>query len=83
MKYAQQNGVQINVAESLRSMIEMNPEGALQYAKSLYQKDKNINVREIADMFLQRNRIQEFTSLLFDCMRENRPEDASYQTKVL
>lgn len=58
MKYAQQNGVQINVAESLRSMIDMNSEGALQYAKSLYQKDKNINVREIADMFLQRNRIQ-------------------------
>lgn len=45
MKYAQQNGVQVNVAESLRSMIDMNPEGALQYAKSLYQKDKNINVR--------------------------------------
>jgi clathrin heavy chain len=83
MKYAQLNGVQVNVAESLRSMIDMNPEGALQYAKSLYQKDKNINVREIADMFLQRNRIQEFTSLLFDCMRENRAEDANYQTKVL
>ncbi len=83
MKYAAQNGVQVNVAESLRSMIDINPEGALQYAKSLYQKDKNINVREIADLFLQRNRIQEFTSLLFDCMRENRPEDANYQTKVL
>lgn len=69
MKYAQQNGVQVNIAESLRSMIDMNPEGALQYAKSLYQKDKNINVHEIADLFLQRNRIQEFTSLLFDCMR--------------
>lgn len=58
MKYAAQNGVQVNVAESLRSMIDMNPEGALQYAKSLYQKDKNINVREIGDLFLQRNRIQ-------------------------
>lgn len=64
-------------------MIDMNPEGALQYAKSLYQKDRNINVREIADMFLQRNRIQEYTSLLFDCMRDNKPEDANYQTKVL
>ena len=58
MKYAQQNGVQINVAESLRSMIDINPEGAVQYAKSLYQKDRNINVHQIADMFLQRNRIQ-------------------------
>lgn len=58
MKYAQANGVQINIAESLRSMIDINPEGALQYAKSLYQKDKNLNVHQLADLFLQRNRIQ-------------------------
>jgi hypothetical protein len=58
MKYAQANGVQINIAESLRSMIDINPEGALQYAKSLYQKDKNLNVQQLADLFLQRNRIQ-------------------------
>jgi hypothetical protein len=38
-------------------MIDMNPKGALQYAKSLYQKDKTINIHQIADMFLQRNRI--------------------------
>jgi clathrin heavy chain len=61
----------------------VNPEGALQFAKKLYERNKNLNVHQIADLFLQRNRIQEFTSLLFDCMRENRPEDANYQTKVL
>lgn len=42
-----------------------------------------MNIHSIADMFLQRNRIQEFTSLLFDCMRNNKQEDAKYQTKVL
>lgn len=64
-------------------MVDVNPEGALQFAKKIYEKNKGLNIHQIADLFLQRNRIQEFTSLLFDCMRENKPEDANYQTKVL
>lgn len=68
-KYAQEKGIPIDYSETLRSMMDVNPEGALQFAKKLYEKDKNLNVHQIADMFLQRNRIQEFTSLLFDCMR--------------
>jgi clathrin heavy chain len=82
-KYAQMKGIPVDYSESLRSMMDVNPEGALQFAKKLYEKDKNLNVHQIADMFLQRNRIQEFTSLCFDCMRQNKPEDARYQTKVL
>ena len=82
-KYAQAKGIPVDYSESLRSMMDVNPEGALQFAKKLYEKDKNLNVHQIADMFLQRNRIQEFTSLCFDCMRQNKPEDAPYQTKVL
>lgn len=81
--YAAKNNFQIDYAEQLRNMVEVNPEGALSFAKKLYEKNKNMNIHQIADLFLQRNRIQEFTSLLFDCMRENKAEDASYQTKVL
>lgn len=81
--YAGQVGFEIDYTEQLRNMIDINPEGALQFAKKIYERNKNLNVHQIADLFLQRNRIQEFTSLLFDCMRENRPEDANYQTKVL
>ena len=82
-KYAANAGIPIDYSESLRSMMDVNPEGALNYAKKLYEKDRSMNIHQIADMFLQRNRIQEFTSLLFDCMRDNKPEDAPYQTKVL
>lgn len=56
--YAQQKGVPIDYSETLRSMMDVNPEGALQFAKKLYEKDKNLNVHQIADLFLQRNRIQ-------------------------
>lgn len=38
--------------------MDTNPEGAVNYAKKLYEKDKSMNIHQIADMFLQRNRIQ-------------------------
>jgi clathrin heavy chain len=83
MKFAQDTGTPLDMGTTLNSMIETNPEGALKLAKSLWEKNKDTNVHQIADMFLRRNRIQEFTSLLFDCMRKNLPEDGPYQTKVL
>jgi hypothetical protein len=39
-------------------MVDTNPTGALDYSKKLYEKDKNLNIHQIADLFLQRNRIQ-------------------------
>jgi hypothetical protein len=39
-------------------MIDVNPEGALQFAKKIYERNKALNVHQIADQFLQRNRIQ-------------------------
>jgi hypothetical protein len=58
MKYASSKNIPMDHSETLRSMIDVNPEGALNFAKKLYEKDKNLNVHQIADMFLQRNRIQ-------------------------
>ena len=44
-KYAQEKGIPIDYSETLRSMMDVNPEGALQFAKKLYEKDKNLNVQ--------------------------------------
>lgn len=59
----------IDYTEQLKNMVETNPEGAVNFAKKIYKNNKNLNIHQIADLFLQKNRIQEFTSLLFDCMR--------------
>lgn len=83
MEFAGKTGTPIDMGATLNSMIDTNPEGAIKLAKGLWEKNKDTNVHQIADMFLRRNRIQEFTSLLFDCMRKNLPEDGPYQTKVL
>ena len=63
---AARNGFHLDYTEQLRNMVDVNPEGALNFAKKIH---KNINIHQIADLFLQKNRIQEYTSLLFDCMR--------------
>jgi hypothetical protein len=83
MKTAADSGIQMDMSAMLKNMVDTNPEGALKLAKSLYEKNPNINLHQIADLFIQKNRVQEFTTLLFDCMRKNLPEDAPYQTKVL
>ena len=60
-----------------------SPENALNVAKTLFQRDPNINVHGIAELFLQFNRLQEMTAFLVECMRLNRPEDGPWQTKAL
>lgn len=57
-EYAGQVGFEIDYSEQIRSMIDVNPEGALQFAKKIYERNKALNVHQIADQFLQRNRIQ-------------------------
>lgn len=59
----------------IKNIMMQSPENALNVAKTLYQRDPNINVHAIAEMFLQFNRIQEMTAFLVDCMKANKPED--------
>jgi clathrin heavy chain len=83
MSLQQSTGVKTDYVGMLRSMIPSNPEGALNAAKSLCQKDPNVNVHQIAELFLQNNRVQEMTAFLVECMKANRQEDSQWQTKAL
>lgn len=67
----------------LKNIIASEPERGLEAAKQLVSKDKSLNIHQIAEMFLNYNRVKEFSAFLVDCMRDNRPEDGPWQTKVL
>ena len=56
--YAAKFNFQNDYTEQIKSMVDVNPEGALQFAKKVYEKNKGLNIHQIADLFLQRNRIQ-------------------------
>jgi len=57
-EYAAKYNFQIDYFDQIKSMVDVNPEGALQFTKKIYEKNKNLNIHQIADLFLQRNRIQ-------------------------
>lgn len=83
MKYSQATGTSVDVIGTIRSAIATNPDSALNIAKSLYAQNPNINVHGIAEIFMQASRFQEMTAFLVECMKQNRPEDGPWQTKVL
>ena len=68
----------------LQSLMMSNPPGAVKLAQQMSQMTPPpVDMGNIADLFLQRNMIREATSILLDLLKEDDPEQASLQTKVL
>ena len=49
-------------------------------AISVCQKDNTQNVHQFAEIFLRFNRLAELTQFLLECMKQNKNEDAQWQT---
>jgi len=80
-KIAQESGVGVDWMSTIRQLVISNPEGALTTAKQAAKTGGNIY--NIAEIFLSHGRIQELTGFLVEHMKENKTEDAQWQTKVL
>ena len=65
----------------IRGMVQTNPDAALNVAKKAAQSGANIY--QIAEIFLSNNRIQELTGFCVESMKDNKSDDAQWQTKVL
>lgn len=72
MKYATETGASTDFMATLRSMIGTSPDGALNFAKNLCNKNKSIPVHDIAELFASYNRMQEMTAFLVECMKDDR-----------
>jgi clathrin heavy chain len=85
LAYAQRVGYQPEWTGILANMAVLNPEGAVRLAQMLVNQDDGpkIDVAAVADLFLQRNMLQQSTSFLLDALKHNRPEEAALQTKLL
>ena len=61
-----------------------NPEKGLAFATSLVKEDPPLaNISQIVDVFMEGNLIQACTSFLLDALKENKPEHAALQTRLL
>ena len=69
----------------LSQLMFNNPQGALDLAKGLVNAEGGplIDIQATAEAFLTSNRVQETTAFLLEALKDNKPEHAYLQTKLL
>jgi len=83
-KYCEMAGYKPDYTYLLQSTLMHNPQGAVNIAIQIgAQNPPPLDFNTVADLFLQRNMIREATSFLLDVLKNDLPEQAGLQTKVL
>uniref|UniRef100_A0A2K5E638 Clathrin heavy chain n=1 Tax=Aotus nancymaae TaxID=37293 RepID=A0A2K5E638_AOTNA len=68
----------------LRSVMRISPEQGLQFSQMLVQDEEPLaNIKQIVDIFMENNLIQQCTSFLLDALKNNRPAEGLLQTWLL
>lgn len=86
VQYVKKVGFQADYTQLLRGMIQVNPEGAANFAKSLLGGDDGstlINLDNVIQVFMESNQLQATTSILLDALKNNDPAQGHLQTKLL
>jgi len=84
--YCQQNNFRPDYVALLRNVIMQDPQAAGGLASLICNRQTGSNlvdVNTIIEIFQSRRRIPELTKFLLEYLKDNRPEDAFLQTKVL
>jgi len=83
--YATSVHLQMDYSTMLNQLLFQNPQGALDLAKGLVSAEGGplIDIQATAEAFLSSNRIQETTAFLLEALKDNKPEHAYLQTKLL
>jgi clathrin heavy chain len=83
--YATSVGFQMDYSTMLSQLLATNPQGALDLAKGLVSAEGGplIDIQSTAEAFLSSNRVQETTAFLLEALKDNQPEHAYLQTKLL
>eukprot|EP00542_Grammatophora_oceanica_P019816 CAMPEP_0194047086 /NCGR_PEP_ID=MMETSP0009_2-20130614/23549_1 /TAXON_ID=210454 /ORGANISM="Grammatophora oceanica, Strain CCMP 410" /LENGTH=1700 /DNA_ID=CAMNT_0038692601 /DNA_START=222 /DNA_END=5324 /DNA_ORIENTATION=- len=83
--YATSVGYKMDYSTMLSQLLATNPQGALDLAKGLVSAEGGplIDIQATAEAFLSSNRVQETTAFLLEALKDNKPEHAYLQTKLL
>eukprot|EP01087_Luapelamoeba_hula_P010434 TRINITY_DN2768_c0_g2_i1.p1 TRINITY_DN2768_c0_g2~~TRINITY_DN2768_c0_g2_i1.p1 ORF type:complete len:1757 (+),score=359.13 TRINITY_DN2768_c0_g2_i1:174-5444(+) len=84
--YCQKVGHTPDGINILHTLIQTNPPGAVGLALKLLttpELAQGLDINQVVDLFMQRNMVQETTSLLLDVLKRNLPSDAQLQTRLL
>ena len=85
LPYAQEVGYQPDYTSLLQHIVRINPEKGAEFAGQLASQEGGslIDIDRVVDVFLSQNMIQQATAFLLDALKENRPEQAAQQTRLL
>lgn len=83
--YSTSVGFKMDFSGMLNQLLFSNPTGALELAKGLVNAEGGslIDIQATAEAFLSSNRVQETTAFLLEALKDNKPEHAYLQTKLL
>jgi clathrin heavy chain len=85
LPYAKQAGYQPDFTQLLQHIVRVNPEKGAEFATQLANEEGGplVDVDRVVDVFMSQNMIQQATAFLLDALKENKPEQAQLQTRLL
>ncbi|KAI5295640.1 hypothetical protein KEM52_000745 [Ascosphaera acerosa] len=85
LEYSRQAGFQPDYVQLLQSIVRVNPEKGAEFAAQLANDEAGalIDLDRVVDIFVSQNLIQQATAFLLDALKDNRPDQAHLQTRLL
>lgn len=83
--YTRQSGYQPDYASLLQHIVAVNPEKGAEFATALASAEGGplVDIERVVDVFQSQNMIQQATAFLLDALKDNLPEQANLQTRLL
>jgi len=83
--YSKKVGFQPDYATLLQHIMRTNPEKGAEFATQLVNDENGplVDIERVVDIFMSQNMIQQATSFLLDALKDNKPEQAHLQTRLL
>ncbi|KAK9460391.1 uncharacterized protein V1516DRAFT_676506 [Lipomyces oligophaga] len=85
LPYCTKVGYQPDYTVLLQNLVRINPEKGSEFATQLasHEGGSLVDLNKVVDIFMSQNMIQAVTAFLFDALKNNEPEQASLQTRLL
>ncbi|KAF4123045.1 clathrin heavy chain [Geosmithia morbida] len=85
LPYSAQTGYQPDYVQLLQHIIRVNPEKGAEFATALANSEQGplVDLERVCDIFQSQGMIQQATAFLLDALKDNKPEHARLQTRLL
>ncbi|ODV87673.1 hypothetical protein CANARDRAFT_4993 [[Candida] arabinofermentans NRRL YB-2248] len=83
LPYCASSGYNPNFTVLIQNILRVNPDKAAEFATQLLSSQPELDVQQIADIFLSQNYIQQGTAFLLDALKEDKPSEGHLQTRLL